>query len=313
LKSALWCNIFTVRFCNLLRKGTAMRFLFTIVSFCLFCDLSAFPKSEDAGSEVKDSVIINENKDARIRASNYSVVNTGIQARNSDIKDSTLTNTFTGNVNAGNGSFVNTGIKADGAEIKNSEITVETNANINANNAVVKTGVDISGASNAEIKTSYSGNINASGVTVKAGTVEGEVRNKKITTTVNENIDTNGKGLIIGTVKDGGGKASVYENTKGLDFSKRGNGPAARIGNVDIDGGHVTEVKTTVGTGNVVEGLRTKHMANICSETGGIDASGTKHVYVSAKQKEKAKKTGGAVGNTSTADPRIRKVNTYVE
>lgn len=288
-----------------------MRILTIVFLFGLLPNLPALPKSEGAGAVVRDSVIVNENKDARISASNGSKVNTGIQARGADIKDSTLTNTFTGNVNADGRSNVTTGIKADNAVIKNSTVNVSTDANINAHNADVKTGVDISGARNATINTTYQGNINASNATVKAGTVEGDVRNKKITTNVNENINAYGKGVVIGTVKDGGGKPSIYEKDSSTDFSKKGQ--TAQIGNVDVKSPIVREVKTSVGTGDFIEGMKTKHMADVYKEQGGVDPSGTKHVYVSEKDKEKAKKTGGSVGNTTVADPRIRKVNTYVE
>jgi len=300
-------------FANFSQKRDAMKALFLMVSIAFILEVQALPKNGASGTEVKDSFIINENKDVKVNSSNHSAVNTGIQARGAVIRDSELSNKFTGTVNARNSSFVNTGIKADGAVIRNSEINVDTDANISADRSVVKTGVDISGASNAKINTTYGGNIDASNTTVKAGSVEGNVRNKKVTTNVNENINAAGRGVIIGTVKDGGGRPSVYNDTKGLDFSKRGDGPAARIGNVDIEGGQVREVKTSVGTGNVVEGVKTRHMANVYKETGGVDPSGTKHVYVNAKEKEKAKKTGGAVGNTTVADPRIKRVNTYVE
>ncbi len=273
----------------------------------------ALPK--DDGATVKDSVIVNVNNDAKIDAKNRSSVNTGIQARGATISNSTMVNNFSGNVTARNNSQVSTGIKADDAQIKDSTITVDTKANITADHATVKTGVDVNEARNATINTSYKGEINAAGSTVKAGSVEGEVRHKKITTQVEQDINAVGRGVKIGTVTAGSGQGTSHVSQTGLDYSKAGrNSGGASIGNVDAQGGIVREVKTTVGTSNgVVNGLKVRHMAKVYAEEGGIDPTGTKNVYVSRKEKEKALKTGGSVGNTTTGDPRIKKVETYVE
>lgn len=77
----------------------------------------------------------------------------------------------------------------------------------------------------------------------------------------------------------------------------------------------VREVKTTVGSGNVIEGMKTRHLAKVYEDEGGVDATGTKNVYVSEKEKEKAKKYGGSVGDTTVGpgNSKIRKVNTFVE
>ena len=275
---------------------------------CLMVD--ALPKSK--ATEVKDSTIINVNKNVRINARNKSLVNTGIQARGATIKDSTLTNRFSGTVDAQNHSNVTTGIKADGAVIENSAIDVDTRANISANSATVKTGVDISGASNADIKTKYRGNINAAGSMVKAGTVEGNIRHKKISTNVSENINAQGRGLKIGTVTAGRGRASKYMGKQGAGIGPRRGG--ASIGNVTETSSTLRKVDTEVGSGNFIKGMKTRHMAHFYSETNGVDPSGTKHVFVSKKQKSWAKKRGAAVGNSSisTGDG-IRKVNTFVE
>jgi len=275
----------------------------------------ALPKDDSPATTVKDSVIINENKNVNITAENRSGVNTGIQARGATISNAVITNKFTGNVDARNNSHVTTGVKADGATIKDSSIEVDTKGNITADHATVKTGVDINEARNARIKTTYEGDINAAGATVKAGVVEGEIRRQKITTEVNENIDAAGKGVIIGTVSGGSGQASQYGGKSAIDYSKNTQGgPAARIGNVEVQSGMVREVNTTVGGKSAVDGLKTRHMAKVYEDQGGVDPSGTKHVYVTKAQKEKAKKTGGAVGNTNTADDsRIKKVNTFVE
>ncbi len=290
-----------------------MKKIITVLTgLILSCSVLALPRSDNPGTEVKDSKIQNVNQNVRIDARNRSSVNTGIQARGAKISNSSISNKFTGNVSAVN-STVSTGVKADSAIIKNSEISTESDANISARNSTVKTGVDISGASHAEIKTKYKGNINASGAVVKAGSVEGDIRHKKITTDVQEDINARGRGMQIGTVKSGGGKPSSYKVKSGFDYSKqRGNAGGARIGNVNVQGATTREVKTSVGTGNLIEGLKTRHMANVYKKTGGVDPSGTKHVYVNKKQKERAKKTGGSMGNTTTRTG-IRKVNTYVE
>ncbi len=289
-----------------------MKILYIAILAVLGIEVAALPK-DGGGATVKDSVIVNVNKDVKIEARNGSGVNTGIQARGATITDSTLTNTFSGNVNARNNSQVSTGIKADGGVIKDSTITVETTGNINADNAKVKTGVDVNEVRNSTIKTTYSGDINAAGSTVKAGSVEGEISHKKVVTEVNQDINAIGKGVKIGTVAGGSGTGTSHVSQNGMDYSKAGrNSGGASIGNVDIQGGNVREVKTTVGSGSAVDGLKVRHMAKVYAENDGIDPTGTKNVYVNRKEKEKALKTGGSVGNTTT-DSRMKKVETYVE
>jgi hypothetical protein len=288
-----------------------MRIMLTslLMFICCFV-LNALPKSKT--TEVKDSTIINVNKNVRINARNKSLVNTGIQARGATIKNSTLTNRFSGTVDARNHSNVTTGIKADGAVIENSDIDVDTRAHINANSATVKTGVDISGASNADIKTKYRGNISAAGSMVKAGTVEGNIRHKDISTNVTENINARGRGITIGTVTAGNGRASKYMGKKGIGIGPRRAGAA--IGNVTSKSSILRKVDTEVGSGNFIKGMKTRHMANFYSETNGVDPSGTKHVFVSRKAKEYAKKRGRAVGNSHiTTGDRVRRVDTFVE
>eukprot|EP00831_Metopus_contortus_P051768 TRINITY_DN4346_c0_g2_i4.p2 TRINITY_DN4346_c0_g2~~TRINITY_DN4346_c0_g2_i4.p2 ORF type:complete len:307 (-),score=67.51 TRINITY_DN4346_c0_g2_i4:440-1360(-) len=282
-----------------------------LIGVGLCCDVLALPKSKGRETVVKDSTIENVTRDARINARDRSSVNVGIQARGAQIQNSTISSRFSGNVNA-SGSTVSTGVKADGATIKNSTITTDTEANISARNSTVKTGVDLSGASNAEISTKYRGNISASGAKVKAGTVEGNVRHQKISTDVNQDINAHGRGVEIGTVKANGGRTSVYEGNEGLDFSRERGRAGAQIGTVSVSG-PVREVKTAVGTNDLLSGMRTRHMAEAYKETGGVDPTGTKHVYVNRRQKEQALKTGGSTGNTTTGGGRIRKVNTFVE
>ncbi|OGV50346.1 MAG: hypothetical protein A2017_15370 [Lentisphaerae bacterium GWF2_44_16] len=278
--------------------------------FCAFTVMALPP------TEIIDTSVSNTNKDVEIKARDRSAVNTGIQARGALIKDSSLENRFSGVVNARGNSMVNTGIKADGANIKNSKIKTETSADISAENAIVNTGVDASEIRNSEINVKYKGSIDAAGSTVKAGSVEGQINNKKINTNVNENITAIGKNLKIGTVSGGDGRPSSFEGRDGLDFSRSGKGAGgASIGNVEVQSNVTREVNTSVGTTNPVDGLKTRHLSKVYAEEGGVDPSGTKHVYVTAKQKEKAKKTGGSVGDTTVGpgDYKIKKVNTFVE
>lgn len=274
--------------------------------------LCALPKS--GGAAVQDSVIDNKNENVVIDARNGSNVNTGIQARGARIKSSSMVNRFSGQVNARNNSRVNAGIKADGATVKNTSIEVDTKANINANNSTVKTGVDINEASNSTIKTRYRGTINAHHGTAKAASVEGSVNNKKISTNVDENVTAVGRTVEIGTVKAGNGRPSNWKNENGVDFS-RGHGAKSSVGNVTVDSNRVREVDTEVGTNNFMKGLKTKHMSKVYKDQGGVDPSGTKHVYVDSRQKEKVKQKGGSAGDTHVGrgESRIRKINTYVE
>lgn len=286
-----------------------MKILLTVSAVLLgYCQAMALPRSEVAGS-----TIVNENRNVRIEANNGSQVNTGIQARGAEIKDSTLTNRFTGTVDARNNSRVNTGIRAEGAQIRNSTITVDTKANITADNATVKTGVDVSEARNSTIKTTYQGNIDARNTTVKAGSVEGEVNYRKVTTDVKQDISADGGGVKIGTVQVESGRASNFGKHVDGNWQDRG-GTKSSIGNVQVDSGMVRQVDTSVGSGNAIDGMKTRHLAKVYKDNDGIDATGTKNVYVSKKEKEKALSKGGAVGNTSTGgDGRIRKVKTFVE
>ena len=272
--------------------------------------LLALPKT--ASTVVKNSDISNINKDARIAARNRSIVNTGIQARQAKISNSKLSNRFSGNINANNHANVTTGIKADGATIKNSTIAVDTKAAIRANNATVKTGVDISGAKDATIKTRYRGKINAVGAVVKAGVVEGDVRHKNISTNVTENINARGRGVKIGTVSAGNGHASRYMERGGLGIGPRRQG--ASIGNVTSRSNVLRKVDTEVGSGNFIKGIKTRHLAKFYEDTGGVDPTGTKHVFVSKKDKKRAEKRGGSVGNSHiTNRDGGRRVNPFVE
>ena len=265
----------------------------------------------DSGSDVKQSKITNTNENTTIEARNGSNVNTGIQIKGSTVRNSTIDNKFTGNIRADN-SNVNTGIKADGATIEKSKITVDTKANINADNADVNTGVNLTGASNAEVTTKVrAGEINASNSTVKVGSVEGDVSNKKIGTDVTVgNVDANGRNYSIGSVKS--------DDYGGVGSSSRGGGAdraSVSIGNVNVEAPQVREVKTSVGSDDFIEGIKIQHKAKVYKDQGGVDPTGTKNVFVSAKERAKVEEKGGSAGDTTVdgSDYKVKKVKTFVE
>ena len=269
----------------------------------------ALPESDS--SEVKQSKITNTNENVTTEARNGSNVNTGIQIKGSTVKNSTIENKFSGNVRADN-STVNTGIEADGAVIEKAKISVDSKAKINADNANVNTGVNLTGADNAEVTTKVrAGEINASNSTVKVGAVEGDVSNKKIGTDVTVgNVDAEGRNYSIGSVKsdDYGGAGSSSRGTGG-DRS------AVSIGNVNVESPQVREVKTSVGSDNFIEGIKIEHKAKVYKDQGGVDPTGTKNVFVSAKDRAKVEENGGSVGDTTVdgSDYKVKKVKTFVE
>jgi hypothetical protein len=261
-------------------------------------------------SEVKQSTIINSNENVTTKASNGSNVNTGIQVKGSAIRNSTIENKFSGNVRADN-STVNTGIKADGAVIDKAKIKVDTKANINADNADVNTGVNLTGARNAEVTTKVrAGEIDASNSTVKVGSVEGDVSNKKIGTDVTVgNVDAMERNYSIGSVKS--------DDYGGIGNSSKGGGGRAgvSIGNVNVEAPQVREVKTSVGSDDFIEGIKIQHKAKVYKDQGGVDPTGTKNVFVSAKERAKVEERGGSAGDTTvdSGDYKVKKVKTFVE
>lgn len=264
-------------------------------------------------SDIKQSNISNVNENVTTVATDGSNVNTGIQIKGSTVRNSTIENKFSGNVRANN-STVNTGIKVAGAEINKAKIKTDTKANINASNADVSTGVNLTGADNAEITTRVrAGEINASNSTVRVGSVEGDVSNKKIGTDVTVgNIDAEGRNFSIGSVKsDDYGGAGIPASRGGTGGQRAG----VSIGNVNVEAPQVREVKTSVGSDDFIEGIRIKHKAQVYKEQGGVDPTGTKNVFVSAKDRAKVEKKGGSVGDTTVdgSDYKVKKVKTFVE
>ncbi len=269
----------------------------------------ALPESDS--SEVKQSRITNTNENVATEARNGSNVNTGIQIKGSSVKNSTIENKFSGNVRADN-STVNTGIKADGAVIEKARIKVDSKANINADNANVNTGVNLTGADNAEVTTKVrAGEINASNSTVKVGAVEGDVSNKKIGTDVTVgNVDAEGRNYSIGSVK-----SDDYGGAGGSSRGTGGDRSAVSIGNVNVEAPQVREVKTSVGSDNFIEGIKIQHKAKVYKDQGGVDPTGTKNVFVSAKERAKVEENGGSAGDTTVdgSDYKVKKVKTFVE
>jgi hypothetical protein len=275
------------------------------------CTVSALPRSE--GPEIRNSTISNTNRNATIEARNGSAVNTGIQARGADIRDSTLSNTFTGRVSAVNRSEVSAGIKADHARIQSSTVTVDTRANISADRAVVRTGVDATEIRNSTVSSSYQGNINAAHSTVEAALIKGAITHRELSTDVRQNIDAEGKSVKIGTISVGGGARSQYaDRQRPWLGSSPGGGPAASVGNVEVQTSTVREVNTTVG-GSSIAGLRTRSLSKTYSENGGVDNTGTLHVYVDESKKNQVLEKGGSAGDVRVRDHRVRKVETFVE
>ncbi len=261
-------------------------------------------------SEVKQSIITNSNENVSTAARNGSDVNTGIQIKGSTVINSTIDNKFSGNIQADHSS-VNTGIKANGANIEKAKIKVDNQANIYAKNSDVNIGVNLTGAENAEVTTKVrAGEINAANSTVRVGSVEGDVSGKKIGTAVNVGtVDAVDRNYSLGSVNSVG--------MGGLPTSHGGSPgrAAASIGNVTVDSAQVREVKTSVGSNDFIEGIKTQHKAKVYKEQGGVDPTGTKNVFVSAKERAKVEKKGGSVGDTTVdgGDYKVKKVKTFVE
>jgi hypothetical protein len=282
----------------------------TVVAASILFNAGMLYALPQGASDVKNSTITNTNEKVTVRAENNSNVNTGIQIKNSTVRNSEISNTFTGNVRADN-STVNTGIKANGANIEKAKITVDTQANIYAKNADVNTGVNLTGAENAEVSTKVrAGSINASNSTVRVGSVEGDVSNKKIGTSVTVGtVDAQERNYSLGSVNSVGmgGLPASHGGSPGRS--------SVSIGNVTVDSAQVREVKTSVGNDDFSESLRVKHKAKVYAKDGGVDPTGTKNVYVSSKERQKTEKYGGSAGDTyvDSSDYKVKKVKTVVE
>ncbi len=285
-----------------------------VLAICLTaacCSVSALPKSE--GPEIRDSTISNTNRNATIEARGNSSVNTGIQARGADVRASTLSNTFSGKVRADNRSEVSAGIKADNARINSSTVTVDNRANINADHAAVRTGVDATEIRDSTVKSSYQGNINAANSTVEAALIKGAITHRELSTDVRQDIDAENKSVKIGTISVGGGALSKSnDQARPSSVFAPAGGRAASVGNVEVQSSTVREVNTTVG-GGTVAGLKNRNLSKTYSESGGVDNTGTLHVHVGEGEKNRVLEKGGSAGDVKVKDPRVRKVETFVE
>ncbi|MEI6422066.1 MAG: hypothetical protein WCP55_07595 [Lentisphaerota bacterium] len=277
----------------------------------------ALPKNEAIGSgaEVKNSNI-SARTEGNFSAVGNSNVNAGVSGKNSYIKDSNMSSNVSGNVNAVN-SKVNLGVKVDGAAIENSNISTNTNVGaVNAVNSNVSTGVELSGAKNSTIRTNVDvGTINAVNSNVNIGTVKGNADDKKVSTNVGIGaVDAVNKSVNIGNVNLGGG---IGGNSRVFN-EKESSGRGTNIGNVNVQSSAVKEVNVSVGDAggdNVAEKIKARHMSKVYSDKAGVDASGTKHIFVSDKERKEAEKGGGDAGNVTIerGDHKTKKVDMFVD
>jgi len=281
----------------------------------------ALPKSYSVGggTVVKDSTI-SATTETNVTAIGGSNVNTGVSAKNSYIRDSDISSNVTGTVDALY-SNVNLGVKVDGAYIDNSKVSSTTNVGtVNAVNSNVSTGVELSGAMDSTIRTNVSaGSINAENSNVNIGTVKGFAADKKVSTNVGVgDVNAVNKSVNIGNVNLGGGGGGGGGGGRGGGSSGDG---GTNIGNVNVDSSRVKEVSVTVGDGaegsSLQEKIEARHMSKVYSENGGVDPSGTKHIYVDGKEVKEGEKSGKGAGNVtignSAEDRKIRKVDIFVD
>ena len=285
-----------------------------------FSSVSAYslPKNEPAGSGtvVKNSNI-SSSAEGNFSAAGNSSINAGVSGKGSYIKDSNISSNVTGTVNAVN-SKVNLGVKVDGAAIENSNISANTNVGaVNAVNSSVSTGVELSGAKDSSIRSNVDvGSINAKNSTVNIGTIKGYADDKKVSTNVGVgSVNAVNKSVNIGNVNLGGGMGG---NSRVFNDKESSSGGGTSIGNVDVQSNTVKEVNVSVGDaggGNIAEKIKARHMSKVYSDKDGVDASGTKHVYVSDKERKEAEKGGGSAGNVTVGrgDHNVRKVDMFVD
>ena len=287
--------------------------IFTAASIIPASVLFAMPKTV-----VADSTITNE-ASGENTAVNRSEINTGVEARNSQISESEISTRTKADINAYNNSKVNTGLKADGATIENSTLKTNTAAGtINANNSRVSTGIEISGATNSDLESNVSaGSINARNSTVNVGSIKGQAEGKAVTTNVGVGeVNARNETKNIGNVNlnagpGSGGKSKVFNRDEG-----ERNQPQTNIGTVNVDSSRVREVNVTVGSGgSMSEKIKERNMSKTYSGSDGVDPSGTKHVYVSEKEKQKAEKQDGDAGNVEIKgnNRKVKKVDVFVE
>lgn len=275
----------------------------------------------DGRTTVRDSTLSVETE-GTFDAINESRINSGIKAKNSTMGDSDISSKTKANVKASSFSNVNTGIKInDGADVRDSKLETKTQAKkIDANNSQVSTGIEVSGARDSDIRTNVSaGNITARDSTVNVGSVKGNVQNKKISTDVGVgDISAVHEKVNIGnvTVNDQpGGKSRVFNKPDNLLNADRSTNNT-NIGNVTVESRRVNEVNVTVGDGGdkgIGEKIKAKHMAEFYSKDDGVDSSGTKHIYVNDRDRERAEREKGDAGNvTIEKGSKVKKVDVYV-
>ncbi|MFA6293860.1 MAG: hypothetical protein WC637_18875 [Victivallales bacterium] len=308
-----------------------MRTVTTISAVLFLACLTSYGLPESTGAartdgrtNVSDSTLRVETEGS-FDALNESRINAGIKAKNSSIRDSDISSKTKADVKASNFSNVNTGIKInDGADVRDSKLSSRTQAKtIDANNSQVSTGIEVSEARNSDIRTNVSaGSITARDATVNVGTVKGNVQNKKINTDVGVgDISAVHEKINIGnvTVNDQpGGKSRVFNKPDNLLNADRST-KNTNIGNVTVESRRVSEVNVTVGEGgdgkSVGEKIKAKHMAEYySSKEDGLDPSGTKHIYVSDRERDKAEREKGDAGNTTVEKgSKVKKVDVYVD
>lgn len=267
----------------------------------------ALPQTQ---TTVKDSTLHSKTT-GNYTAVGKSNINAGITAKNANIDNSTIYSKTAGNVNAFNRSNVNTGVNANNANVKNSNLSANTKANINAFRSNVDTGINVSKAKNSNISTNVNANVNSVRSNVNVGSVKGAVTNKNINTNVSGSVNAVNRNVNLGNVVVQGGRVSRFDNY-GNPINPRS---STNIGSVVVNSDRVKEINTTVGGGgSISDKIKTRHKAKFYSDTDGVDPSGSKHVYVTKRQRHAAELGIGDAGNTVIRKgSRIKKVNTYVE
>jgi hypothetical protein len=291
-----------------------MKRILIIASICIISATSLFALPKTA---VSDSTITNESagENTAIGKSN---INTGVQASGAQITESEISTKTKANINASS-STVNTGIKAEGTTIENSTLKTNTNAGtINAANSRVSTGIEISGATNSDLESNVSvGSISAQNSTVNVGSIKGQAEGKAVSTNVGVGeIKARNETKNIGNVNlnagpGSGGKSKVFNRDEGDK-----NQPQTNIGTVNVDSSLVREVNVTVGSGGgISDKIKERNMSKTYSGNDGVDPGGTKHVYVSEKEKQKAEKQDSDAGNVDikSNNRKVKKVDVFVE
>ncbi len=263
------------------------------------------------GATVENSTVSAETNSSSIKASQASNVNVGVSAKGAQMDNSEVRSDFSGNINAF-GSTVNTGVKVDGAAISDSTISSSTSGGtINAVNSSVNTGTRLSGAEGSNISSNVSyGGISAENSSVNIGSITGSADGTDVSTNVGVGlVKARNESVNIGNVNlnSGGGGDS------GLSFKKQKSGTS--VANVNVESDDVDEVNVTVGdAGKLSDKIKTRHKAKVYEDNDGVDAAGTKSVYVDRKERRKAEREGGSAGDvTIDEDSDVKKVNVYSE